>query len=418
MFRVVKNVNGYPHEFPHQADIRARDSHHEIWFKFSDKENIIPKRLSGFAYNTIIEYISPDDRTIEQRIIKDLEERGNLGLVVSSLKNNFFQMRGHPVVENPSRIENCLKNLCSNGDILLRSVDGRDRYEEQVTVQDGMTAFHKNHIELPEYKCELCREIFRNQRKLEDHKMNEHVKCSKCGEYFLDEEELQEHSNEEHTYPCSICNDSFETEELLQAHLKEHQPKQICPKCRKSFETPEDLETHISSAHKEPVEPPIIQTIGCEFCHKNFTSANDLDRHIKQEHNFVCEICKKMFTEKSKLEEHLSTAHVEEESADKHQTTTITIPETTSLASLLGKIESVVQLADTVEEFSLEVILDVAEAKGILIPDNEKSQIDGEIKIIYSLKTSASVQNILVYVKKFPLNKKGRFTLSMVVRNE
>lgn len=236
-----------------------------------------------------------------------------------------------------------------------------------------MSTMHKD--EFP-FKCEECGKEFEQTTALNSHR-NSHYKdtqhiqtdvlnsdtpmtCHICKERFRNNRELREHKEKSHEiqrkYMCDICGKKYKRKENLKDHIfmaHERDPSKdfvSCPTCGKALASRRSLRFHLRFAHTD-AKPCVCEICGystkqlgnlafhmrnthsdvrpyeCEWpgCGKTFKDRQLWQRH-SQRHEltagnlekaktygpiFTCEICQKGFCGKYNLDKHM-ICHVNE----------------------------------------------------------------------------------------------------------
>ena len=139
---------------------------------------------------------------------------------------------------------------------------GRETNEYELTVTtlnfQGSMNFT---VDMPEYECPICHELFNTQDELENHIEDEHedevYACEYCGDEFLDYSAYNTHIDVEHTFECTYCDTTIVgTEADFDSHVEDNHF--VCPDCDRAFDTQEELDEH-SSIHESG--PPWLMII-------------------------------------------------------------------------------------------------------------------------------------------------------------
>ena len=176
--------------------------------------------------------------------------------------------------------------------------------------------------------CSLCAIPFNNQEMFEDHmkqihgKQNKTFTCQLCKEIFTNDRILQAHFSSSHqikTFMCGICSQMFLVEESYKNHKCGSQKIDFLK--RKKIVSDEGN----SMANKENSRPNGPKSIGfgkssieepeeigvgkftCRLCDKKFALSKKLTSHFLDKHGidiFDCNYCDKIFLSKELLENH------------------------------------------------------------------------------------------------------------------
>ena len=117
-------------------------------------------------------------------------------------------------------------------------------------------------------------------------------------------------------FPCNLCVQLFPDNKSLKTHLKnKHAPlqkkkKYSCTLCSYSTDKKSDLKRHVVTHTK-------VKSHKCDQCSKCFTRKSDLTRHLKRQHilelsnesRFACVECGKQFVLGSSLIAHMKSHH-------------------------------------------------------------------------------------------------------------
>ncbi|WAR12631.1 XFIN-like protein [Mya arenaria] len=182
-------------------------------------------------------------------------------------------------------------------------------------------------LEMKEWKCGDCDEVFIEHKELKYHRRKVHCSkgpkqiCPHCDKTFSTESAFQKHTSV-HTGPfvCPVCH---ERNEEIVDHMKhmgdKHQDKTLtCTICDKVVLSKPDLYQHVTVRHeKEPEEK--LQSMydllyqECQICQEKFLKKNDLANHMdtvhEEEKSEVCFFCDKSFIKKAQLNTHIGMQH-------------------------------------------------------------------------------------------------------------
>jgi len=141
---------------------------------------------------------------------------------------------------------------------------GRETNEYELTVTTRNFQGSMNFtVDMPQYECLVCHELFNTQYELENHMENEHEGevyiCEYCGDEFSDYDAYNIHIDAEHTFECSYCDTTIVgTQADLDSHIDD--TYFVCPECDRAFDSQADLDEH-SSIH-ESGPPWLLILIG------------------------------------------------------------------------------------------------------------------------------------------------------------
>ncbi|XP_053673539.1 zinc finger protein 845-like [Anopheles nili] len=187
-------------------------------------------------------------------------------------------------------------------------------------------------VRTEEYKCKYCNKVFGNNPRLERH-IRLHTGerpygCKYCVKRFYDRHQLQCHT-ERHfrdlECACDTCGKSFSgvkklEEHKVQEHLRGAELEEFLAKQTKTARRVSKLkDTHCPFpdcdyvantygamyVHKRTKHQPVHQ---CDMCHKSFAFLNQLNVHMKLhtgEKPFCCEICGRSFRRGFSYREHM-----------------------------------------------------------------------------------------------------------------
>ena len=173
--------------------------------------------------------------------------------------------------------------------------------------------------------CSLCAIPFNNQEMFEDHmkqihgKQNKIYTCQLCKEIFSNDRILQAHFSSSHkieTFMCGICSQMFLVEETYKNHKCGSQQinflkrKKIVSNQGNSMANKEN--TRPNGPKSFGFEKSSIEEIGygkytCRLCDKKFALSKKLTCHFLDKHGidiFDCNYCDKIFLSKELLENH------------------------------------------------------------------------------------------------------------------
>ena len=151
--------------------------------------------------------------------------------------------------------------------------------------------------------CELCGQVFHQQRTYAKHMLTEH------GEAVMP-------SISKRVFTCSKCNQDFSARHLLQKHEMEHKGFYFkCTRCKGEnplkFPSYSQLRTHYLLVH---------MVVKCKHCSQVCYGRNNYNDHLSEQHSehklekgmkgelkkFTCTTCNHVFYHASKFQEHLS----------------------------------------------------------------------------------------------------------------
>ncbi|KAL3284273.1 hypothetical protein HHI36_018431 [Cryptolaemus montrouzieri] len=179
--------------------------------------------------------------------------------------------------------------------------------------------FH-NDIDMSEYICSLCGEIYSSEDDLKTHKTNIHaeeaarLQCDECGKQYTYEGDLSRHIKTKHEgfiYKCEVCEKSFNNNQSLKEHiLVKHdesyvKPKYPCTFCDKHFSCKKTLMLHVKNIHYG-----LRHFYICDMCGKSLATPNSFRNHLRTHTNdkpFPCTVCGKRFGRNHHLQDHLVT---------------------------------------------------------------------------------------------------------------
>ena len=199
-------------------------------------------------------------------------------------------------------------------------LDGKYQCPECSFSSDSRTTFVQHgHVLLGEYKCEVCKEIFVTNDKLQIHRLKQHgieitypYNCSECDYKTFNKYIFATHMQKRHvgaTEVCHICGKDYKE---LKMHMKfmhgEESKYVICDICGKQL--------HKSAIKKHRNEHSKSDHI-CTLCGRFLLNKKKLVEHLGQEHQvscnesstFVCHDCKQMYPNGEELQKHLSNEH-------------------------------------------------------------------------------------------------------------
>jgi len=169
-------------------------------------------------------------------------------------------------------------------------------------------------ISKPEFRCEVCQKVFKQNRILKEH-MDIHAEpkfiCNLdgCDKKFHSKSNYNAHIDVIHlknkTESCDVCGKMFYNKTLLRKHKASHGSNQFeCPHCDYVAKCKKTINSHIKAIHYE-------DTAVCPICHKTVSNQNILKSHINRVHNgqkmFGCRKCSMKFFSKYDLLQHEKT---------------------------------------------------------------------------------------------------------------
>ena len=168
--------------------------------------------------------------------------------------------------------------------------------------------------------CSQCSRVFRNKKKLHEHKIIAHeektIMCQNCGKTFARQYHLRRHIRFTHdvqkNVPCPHCNLVLFNEISLYKHKRiMHREKRFpCQYCSNYFATKEELKGHHTNIHPE------ITIFKCKNCPEEFSTQIYLFRHESSEHQmkpFECTQCASKFSTNWTLQKHTIVVHCGQE---------------------------------------------------------------------------------------------------------
>ena len=209
------------------------------------------------------------------------------------------------------------KKICSN---TTPSVAPQKKYctinktYDSQTAQNELSKFDKclksdsslqprpHPIRSPDFKCELCDNVFGQLSDLKNHSNLVHegnlqfvhvkpsyepkiYKCETCGKIFNKSHDYKKHVRIVHEgvrdHKCDRCGKAFGYLKDVQVHIKnihEGLKEYVCDTCGKEFSTMCILKRHVETVHEGQ------RKHSCEICGKNFTAKNGLNYHLEHAH--------------------------------------------------------------------------------------------------------------------------------------
>ena len=221
--------------------------------------------------------------------------------------------------QNPLACSMCGKIFSSRRELLVHQWSHRERQTFYCPNCDknfnNENQFKRHmHVHNKEGKkyvaCDICKKIFRNNRILEEHHVQDHTgqkpyRCGTCGIQFSWRENLKKHlhTHIEKPHACMICHESFRDPAGLVIHNKIHKKEMKEQEKREqerrereererrreqqkpfgfvSLPTPADVKT-------EPVEDD--DEFRCGVCNQSFKYSFTLEAHMKGHEEEVVEV--------------------------------------------------------------------------------------------------------------------------------
>lgn len=176
------------------------------------------------------------------------------------------------------------------------------------------------HMNLRQYKCELCTKGFNNTKNLrahakthQDRSERSQYKCELCPSSFIEASALKRHV-ESHMnlrqYVCDTCGSSFNTLCTLKNHTSVHFDRELkCSQCPRSFKAKRSLNNHIKNIHATSLT---TNPLACSVCEKVLPSHRGLSEHLKWHSDsdcFKCKSCSKTYKTSSGMYSHMGRIH-------------------------------------------------------------------------------------------------------------
>lgn len=180
--------------------------------------------------------------------------------------------------------------------------------------------YFKKHLRINKCKgreellCKTCNQQFDSYTLYKTHLATHEPKknqCEICSEVFKFKKQLQDHYKTVHNnpkpYKCDLCQKSFAKRTQLSGHLISHSDSRpyACKKCGKRFKHKQNVKNHVET-HKKEVD------LTCKLCQKTFPRESRLRYHMRshdKERPFICDLCKKGFSHKNNVLRHLMYKH-------------------------------------------------------------------------------------------------------------
>lgn len=150
----------------------------------------------------------------------------------------------------------------------------------------------KRHFNIRDYECRLCNKTFILRQKLVEH-MRVHtgiapIQCNVCFARFRRYSNLAQHRNRHHLnkrpykkdYVCE-CGETFVSMAKLTWHKETHDVRpKVCPFCRERFIHLNSLTRHIRLSHPEKYSVLKNKTVECPFCDQKYLQTS-LKAHLE-----------------------------------------------------------------------------------------------------------------------------------------
>lgn len=150
----------------------------------------------------------------------------------------------------------------------------------------------KRHFNIRDYECRLCNKSFILRQKLVEH-MRIHtgiapIQCNVCFARFRRYSNLAQHRNRHHLnkrpykkdYVCE-CGETFVSQAKLNWHRETHDAKpKVCPFCRERFIHLNSLTRHIRLSHPDKYTVLKPKTVQCPFCDQKYLQTS-LKAHLE-----------------------------------------------------------------------------------------------------------------------------------------
>ncbi|MHA1228228.1 MAG: C2H2-type zinc finger protein [Candidatus Hodarchaeales archaeon] len=231
--------------------------------------------------------VQSDFGIIQNKIKEVVFERKHTGIKLKILKDDFYRVRGYPIVVDLTIIDNIVLENCKKKTFVLRDSHARLYFGSTPKhLNDDFLIFDKNFKDVPRYKCGKCQMEFDTEDLLDVHKRNYHPEfiCPRCSQIFEYATELQTHIDNEHVirkYKCEFCDEAFKEESELFLHVKKsHEiPRFLCPICNNSFSSGIDLQEHITEMH---------ESYECKICGKRLKTEEMLSKYFLELQQGIC----------------------------------------------------------------------------------------------------------------------------------
>lgn len=150
----------------------------------------------------------------------------------------------------------------------------------------------KRHFNIRDYECRLCNKSFILRQKLVEH-LRIHtgiapIQCNICFARFRRYSNLAQHRNRHHLnkrpykkdYVCE-CGETFVSQAKLNWHKETHEEKpKVCPFCRERFIHRNSLTRHIRLSHPEKYTLLKNKTVSCPYCNQKYLQTS-LKAHLE-----------------------------------------------------------------------------------------------------------------------------------------
>lgn len=257
-----------------------------------------------FLKNGTIEFVEVDDEEDRLKLIEDMEQGNEDGIVEEELEDDNCDNKSNESFSNIAIEELNLDNVeDSNEDIKYSKISSfEESFENSITnMKTEILEIEKNNEESDDFSIEI--ELENHEETEEDEErqglsnlkprrkrnMGEPQLCTLCGRSFktikkykshLEEHEIQKKLKDSGQDPdnikCESCDRNFTKVDAYIRHQKIHNPSNpnICEICGKAFISPSLLKVH--RARHTGIKPHV-----CKLCNKGFTTKFDLEVHLR-----------------------------------------------------------------------------------------------------------------------------------------